>query len=126
MGINTARLKLQTLVLSAMYASIAGSLYAYWIGIVSPSDFSINFSIELVVMVAIGGLASVWGAIFGAAVVTLLIELLRNFLPQVLSGASGEHQIVAFGILLIFIMILMPEGLTAGSLKRLRAWRKKT
>lgn len=126
LGVNTARLKLQTLVLSAMYASIAGSLYAYWIGIVSPSDFSINFSIELVVMVAIGGLASVWGAIFGAAVVTLLIELLRNFLPQVLSGASGEHQIVAFGILLIFIMILMPEGLTAGSLKRLRAWRKKT
>lgn len=125
LGVNTARLKLQVLVLSSMYASIAGSLYAYWIGIVSPSDFSINFSIELVVMVAIGGLASVWGAIFGAAAVTLLIELLRNFLPQLLRGASGEQQIIAFGILLVLIMVLMPEGLTTGTLKYIRKWREK-
>ncbi|MCC7164874.1 MAG: branched-chain amino acid ABC transporter permease [Anaerolineae bacterium] len=123
LGVNTARLKLQVLVLSAVYASVAGSLYAYWIGIVSPSDFSISFSIELVVMVAIGGLASVWGAIFGAAVVTLLIELLRNFLPQLLRGASGEQQIVAFGILLVLIMVLMPEGLTTGTWKYIRKWR---
>lgn len=125
LGVNTAHLKLQVLVLSAIYASVAGSLYAYWIGIVSPSDFSISFSIELVVMVAIGGLASVWGAIFGAAVVTLLTEFLRNLLPQLLSGASGEHQIVAFGVILIVIMVLMPEGVTTGSLKRMRAWRNK-
>lgn len=125
LGVNTARLKLQVLVLSAVYASIAGSLYAYWIGIVSPSDFSITFSIELVVMVAIGGLASVWGAIFGAAVVTLLIELLRNFLPQLLRGASGEQQIIAFGVILVVIMVLMPEGLTTGSLKYIRKWRDK-
>lgn len=125
LGVNTARLKVQVLVLSAVYASIAGSLYAYWIGIVSPSDFSIGFSIELVVMVAIGGLASIWGAIFGAAVVTLLTEFLRNLLPQLLSGASGEHQIVAFGVILVVIMVLMPEGVTTGSLKRIRAWRKR-
>lgn len=125
LGVNTARLKVQVLVLSAVYASIAGSLYAYWIGIVSPSDFSINFSIELVVMVAIGGLASVWGAIFGAAVVTLLTEFLRNLLPQFLSGASGEHQIIAFGVILVVIMVLMPEGVTTGGLKRMRAWREK-
>ncbi len=125
LGVNTARLKLQVLVLSAVYASIAGSLYAYWIGIVSPSDFSITFSIELVVMVAIGGLASVWGAIFGAAAVTLLIELLRNFLPQLLRGASGEQQIVAFGVILVVIMVLMPEGLTTGTLKYIRKWREK-
>jgi branched-chain amino acid transport system permease protein len=125
LGVDTARLKLQVLVLSAVYASLAGSLYAYWIGIVSPGDFSINFSIELVVMVAIGGLASVWGAIFGAAAVTLLTELLRNLLPQILSGASGEQQIVAFGLILILIMVFMPEGLTTGTVNRIRAWRAR-
>lgn len=125
LGVDTARLKVQVLVLSAVYASIAGSLYAHWIGIVSPGDFGINFSIELVVMVAIGGLASIWGALFGAAAVTLLTEFLRNVLPQLLGGASGEQQIVAFGIILVVIMIVMPEGLTSGSLKRLRAWRTK-
>lgn len=124
LGVNTAQFKVQVLVLSAVYASLAGSLYAFWIGIVSPGDFSVNFSIELVVMVAIGGLASVWGAIFGAAAVTLLTEFLRNLLPQILRGASGEQQIVAFGLILMVIMIFFPEGLTTGGLKRIRAWRK--
>jgi branched-chain amino acid transport system permease protein len=123
LGVNTERFKVQVLVLSAVYASLAGSLYAFWIGIVSPGDFSINFSTELVVMVAVGGLASVWGAIFGAAAVTMLTEFLRNLLPRLLGGASGEQQIVTFGILLVLIMIFLPEGLTSGTLIRLRAWR---
>ena len=125
LGVNTERFKMQVLVLSAVYASLAGSLYAFWIGIVSPGDFSITFSTELVVMVAVGGLASVWGAIFGAAAVTMLTEFLRNFLPRLLGGASGELQIVTFGILLILIMIFLPEGLTSGTLIRLRAWRAR-
>ena len=125
LGINTERFKMQVLVLSAVYASLAGSLYAFWIGIVSPGDFGIVFSTELVVMVAVGGLASVWGAIFGAAAVTMLTEFLRNFLPRLLGGASGELQIVAFGVLLMLIMIFLPEGLTSGTLTRLRAWRAR-
>jgi len=123
LGVNTERFKVQVLVLSAVYASLAGSLYAFWIGIVSPGDFSITFSTELVVMVAVGGLSSVWGAIFGAAAVTMLTEFLRNFLPRLLGGASGELQIVVFGILLVLIMVFLPEGLTSGTLNRLRAWR---
>jgi branched-chain amino acid transport system permease protein len=125
LGVNTERFKVQVLVLSAVYASLAGSLYAFWIGIVSPGDFSITFSTELVVMVAVGGLASVWGAVFGAAAVAMLTEFLRNFLPRLLGGASGELQIVAFGVILMLIMIFLPEGLTSGTLIRLHAWRLK-
>jgi len=122
-GVDTAHYKVAVLVLSAVYASIAGSLYAFWIGIISPSVYHLTFSIELVVMVAIGGLASVWGAIFGAASVTLIAEGLRNILPQLLRGASGEQEIIAFGIILILVMIFLPEGLTTGSIQRLRKWR---
>jgi branched-chain amino acid transport system permease protein len=123
MGVNTAHYKVQVFVLSAVYASIAGSLYAFWLGIISPSVYHISFSIELVVMVAIGGLASVWGAIFGAATVTLLAEFLRNTLPHLLRGASGEQEIIAFGVILILVMIFLPEGVTTGVMLRYRRWR---
>ncbi|MBI4786703.1 MAG: branched-chain amino acid ABC transporter permease [Chloroflexi bacterium] len=122
-GVDTAHYKVAVLVLSAVYASVAGSLYAFWLGIISPSVYHLSFSIELVVMVAIGGLASVWGAIFGAAMVTLLAEFLRNVLPQLLRGASGEQEIIAFGVILILVMIFLPEGLLTGSIARYRRWR---
>ncbi len=122
-GVDAAHYKNLVFVLSAMYASIAGSLYAFWIGLISPSIFGINFSVELVVMVAIGGLASVWGAIFGAAAVTLLTEFLRNLLPQLLRGASGEQEIIAFGMILMIVMIFLPEGLTTGTVQRIRRWQ---
>lgn len=122
-GVDAAHYKTAVFTLSAMYASIAGSLYVFWIGLISPSVVSINLSVELVVMVAIGGLASVWGAIFGAAAVTLLTEVLRNVLPQLLRGASGEQEIIAFGLILMIVMITLPEGLTTGSLMRIRKWR---
>ena len=122
-GVDAAHYKTAVFTLSAIYASIAGSLYVFWIGLISPSVVSVNLSVELVVMVAIGGLASVWGAIFGAAAVTVLAEFLRNVLPQLLKGASGEQEIIAFGIILIVVMIFLPEGLTTGSLLRYRQWR---
>ncbi len=74
-------------------------------------------------MVAVGGLASVWGAIFAAATVTLLSEVLRNVVPRLVRGASAEVEILAFGIILILIMIFLPEGLTTGVANRVRAWR---
>ena len=120
MGVEVDVFKLKVLTLSAIYASIAGSLFAFYLQIVTPSSFSFIFSIELVVMVAIGGLASVWGAIFGAATVTLLSEALRNVIPRLVRGASAEIEILAFGIILIVIMIFMPEGLTIGVVNRIR------
>ena len=123
LGVDAAHYKVAVFTLSAVYASIAGALYVFWIGLISPSVVSINLSVELVVMVAIGGLASVWGAIFGAAAVTLLTEVLRNVLPQLLSGASGEQEIIAFGLILMIVMIFLPEGLTTGTVLRYRRWQ---
>ena len=69
---------------------------------------------------AIGGLASVWGAPFGAAAVILLTVFLRESLPLVIPNASGEHTIIVYGIILVLIMIFMPKGLTSGLLKTVR------
>jgi branched-chain amino acid transport system permease protein len=123
MGVDVNAFKLKVLVLSAIYASVAGSLFAFYLQIVTPASFNFIFSIQLVVMVAIGGLASVWGAIFGAATVTLLSEVLRNVMPHLVRGASAEVEILAFGIILILIMVFMPEGLTTGMVNRARRWR---
>ena len=115
-GVDSSQYKLQVLVLSAIYASIAGSLYVHYMRFVSPQPFDFTASVRLVVMAAVGGLASVWGAPLGAAVVTLLTVLLREILPRIIHNASGEHTIIVYGIILVAIMIFMPEGLTRGGI----------
>ncbi len=122
MGIHSSGYKLQVLVLSAVYASIAGSLYVHYMRFVSPSPFDFGASVEFVVMAAVGGLASVWGAPFGAAAVILLTTFLRDNLSRIIPNASGEHTVIAYGIILVLIMIFMPEGLTS-SLTNFRQWR---
>ncbi len=112
LGIDTSRLKLKVFVLSAVYASVAGSIYAHYITFISPSSFDFMFSIKLVTMVVIGGMASIWGALFGAATITILPEVLHVF---------SEYDVIVFGIILIVVMIFMPQGLTCGILD---AWKK--
>ena len=102
-GINVDQFKVKIFVLSAVYASLAGSLFAHQITHVSPGSFSPLVSIIIVVMAVIGGLASIWGAIFGAATVSILkYELLLGF---------GEWDIVIYGLILMLVMIFMPGGL---------------
>jgi branched-chain amino acid transport system permease protein len=120
LGVDTARSKIRVFTLSAVYAALAGSLYAHYLGFVSPSTFGFIASVEFVVMAAVGGLASVWGAPFGAAVVTLLVEAIRALMPRLLAHASGEHEVIAYGLLLIVIMVLMPDGLTVAGLRAVR------
>lgn len=119
-GVDAGRLKMQVLVLSAAYASIAGSLYVHYMQFVSPTSFDFGTSVRLVVMAAVGGLASVWGAPFGAAAVTLVTVILREVLPLVIPNASGEHIIIVYGVVLVAIMIFMPEGLTRGVIRIVR------
>jgi branched-chain amino acid transport system permease protein len=105
-GVNVDQFKVKILVLSAVYASLAGSLFAHHMTHVSPSSFDFIASVKVVVMAVIGGLASVWGAIFGAASTRILSdELLLTF---------GEWDIVAYGAILMLVMIFMPEGLFVG------------
>jgi len=105
------------LAVSAIYAAIAGGLYAHYLGYLSPSPFDVGFSIKLLVMVAIGGFARVWGVLFGVAFVTVLGEILKPL---------GDYDIIAFGLLLIFTMIFCPDGLLQKSSElTARLWRQR-
>ncbi len=114
MGVNTAKYKIQVFVLSAVYASLAGSLYAHFITFLNPTPFGFHFSIVLVAMVAVGGMASVWGAMIGAALLTILPEYLRAF---------HDYDILIYGSILLVIMMFLPQGLFAGILSLIKKER---
>ena len=116
-GVDTIRLKLQIFVVSAAYTAIAGSLYAHYVTFINPSPFGFGYSIELLVMVVLGGLTSLWGALLGAGAVIVLAELLRTVTPHLFSRTQAEYEIILFGLLLMGFMIFMPRGL-AGLARR--------
>jgi branched-chain amino acid transport system permease protein len=122
LGVDANTFKLRVFALAAGYAGLAGGLYAQAVHFISPSSFDVLFSIELVTMAAVGGLASIWGSIFGAATVVFLGQFIRDRLGELLGGAAGEAEIIIFGLLLMVIMVFLPEGLTAGGLKVIRGW----
>jgi len=101
MGIPTARYKLNAFVLSAAYAGLAGVLLTHFNGGIGPSEASIMKSVRYVAIVAIGGMANLWGA--------LLMSLLLNYLS--LRGYFGTYDDAVFGGILILIMLFAPEGL---------------
>ncbi|MGA1792029.1 MAG: branched-chain amino acid ABC transporter permease [bacterium] len=113
-GINVASYKVQVFVLSAVFASIAGSLYAHFVTFISPSSFGFMQSIMLVTMVVIGGMSDIWGACLGALIITILPEYLHVF---------HDYEILIFGITLMIIMILMPKGLFVSFIDGIR-WIK--
>ena len=101
-GVNARLLKVQIFALSAVISSVAGSLYAHTMTFVSPASFGFNFSIELLTMVVIGGLGSIYGSFLGAALLTLLPEFLR---------AAQDYDIIIYGGLLMVMVMFMPGGL---------------
>ena len=124
MGADTARLKAQIFVISGATAGLAGSLYAHYVTFLSPTPFKGHTTLMLLVMAAIGGMSTVWGAPFGAAVLTLLTEALRAVAPKLLRHASGEYEIIVFGLFLIVIMLRMPQGLVLGLSELYTRWRE--
>jgi branched-chain amino acid transport system permease protein len=102
MGVDIVRYKVAIFVLSAFFASLMGSITAHYIGFVTPNIADFFHSIELVTMVVIGGMASIYGSLIGAVLLTAL--------PQALSTFEGWETVV-FGSILIFCMIFMPRGL---------------
>ena len=104
-GVNARLLKVQIFALSAVISSVAGSLYAHTMTFVSPASFGFNFSVELLTMVVIGGLGSIYGSFLGAALLTLLPEFLR---------AAQDYDIIIYGGLLMVMVMFMPSGLVRG------------
>jgi branched-chain amino acid transport system permease protein len=117
LGINVNQFKTKIFVLSAIYASLAGSLFVHHLGYISGGEFDFLASVKLVVMAVIGGLASIWGAIFGAGVIIALSNELLVKLTQIWPSLVNI-DIVIYGLILVVVMILTPEGLFVA----MRAW----
>ncbi len=104
-GVNTQRLKLQVFIFSAALAALAGFFYAHLVSFISPGSFDFMMSVRIVTMVIIGGMATVWGALLGAFVLTFLPEWLHAF---------SDYEMIVYGLVLMVVMILLPQGLTRG------------
>lgn len=102
MGVNVPSFKVRVFVLSAVFASIAGSLTAHYSGFISPSLAGFMPSVELATMVVVGGMASTFGVVLGACLVVGL--------PQVFGGFEG-FEMVFFGLALMLTVIFMPKGI---------------
>jgi branched-chain amino acid transport system permease protein len=102
MGVDIARAKVLIFVVSAVLAAVAGSLTAHYGGFVTPGKVGFLHSIELVTMVVLGGMASTYGAVVGAAILTALPQLLTVF---------KDYESLVFGVVLMATMIFMPRGL---------------
>ena len=114
LGVNTERYKIGVFILSAFYAAVAGALYAHYVTFVSPGSFGFHASIQLVTMVVVGGMASLWGAVAGATFLTALPEALR---------AIEDYDILVYGGMLILCMMFLPGGLAEGAARAVRGAR---
>ncbi len=123
MGVNTARYRTKLFVLAALLATISGWLYAHMQRFVSPAPFNLNIGIEYLFMAVVGGAGHLWGAVLGAAAITLLKEKLQDILPALL-GTTGNFEMIVFGLLMVLVLQRFANGLWP-TLQRLTArWIK--
>jgi len=102
-GINTARVKVQSFVMSAFFGGIGGALFAHELGTtLNPQELGFQKSIDLVIMVVLGGMGSISGVVLAAAVLTIMPELFREF---------AEYRMPVYALALIIVMIVRPQGL---------------
>jgi branched-chain amino acid transport system permease protein len=121
-GVDVVRAKTSVFVVGALYASLAGSLYAHYVTYIAPDAFGLLTSISFLVVATVGGLGSVWGAAAGAVFVVMLTELTRDVVPRFVSGATGSYEITAYGLVLVLVLLLARRGI-AGSITA--AWQRR-
>jgi branched-chain amino acid transport system permease protein len=105
MGVPTARLKVQIFVLSAVLAALAGSLYTHYVTFLNPGSFNLMWSIRFMLMVMVGGMQSLWGALLG----TVLMTFVGNEWLQVFA----DFEILAYGAILLVVALFLPRGLVS-------------
>lgn len=112
MGVNTVRYKVIAFVIGSFFAGLAGGLYAHLRTTISPEGFNFLKSVDVVVMVILGGMGSTVGVVLAAVILTVLNEFLRDF---------EQYRMIVFSLLLIVMMIVRPQGLLpAGMFARRR------
>jgi branched-chain amino acid transport system permease protein len=119
-GIRMLHTKLTAFAVSSFYCGVAGALYAFaYLGTVQPEDFNLDLSFRILFMVIIGGVGSILGSFLGAAFITLLpifldvllTDIARGFNLSLMPGTISMAQLVVFGALIIFFLIVEPHGL---------------
>ncbi len=111
MGVDATRFKVLSFVISSMFAGIAGALFAHFTMFLHPNSFSFTTSFYLIIMIVVGGLGSIEGAVVGAILITVSLEVFRGF---------GAYRLVNFSVLLVLVMLYRPEGLLGTW-----TWRRK-
>jgi branched-chain amino acid transport system permease protein len=114
-GIDVPGHKLVAFVISAFVAGLAGSFYANYVGYISPLIFDFQYSVSILIFVVVGGFSSLAGPVTGAVVLTIIPEVFR---------ASGKYQMLIYGLILVFSIMTMPDGIV-GAFGRLLARRTR-
>ncbi|MFP4904094.1 ABC transporter permease subunit, partial [Paraburkholderia sp. BR14261] len=109
MGVNTGWMRVVIFVYAAVLAAVSGFLYAHLQRAVNPTPFGLNHGIEYLFMAVVGGVAHVWGAVLGAAILTVLQDWLQTLLPKLL-GENGNFEIIVFGILMVLLLQYARRG----------------
>ncbi|MBC7254122.1 MAG: branched-chain amino acid ABC transporter permease [Actinobacteria bacterium] len=138
MGVDVSWEKIKAFVLSAALAGLAGGIFAHIQGYIDPNLFTIVLSIQLVTMVVVGGMESIWGAVAGAGVITFIpkvVEALPKWLGEVPHWLEkySNYEGIIYGLILVLTMVFMPKGITRGLADMVRyrrspfvnPWRKK-
>ena len=110
MGVNTSRSRMVIFVIAALLACASGWLYAHMQRFVNPTPFGLHIGIEYLFMAVVGGAGHVWGALVGAGVITVMKQWLQDLLPQLL-GASGNFEVIVFGIMMVLILQRARDGI---------------
>lgn len=119
MGINTTQAKVRAFAISSFFAGVAGSIFAHYMNYLNPASFTFTKSVDAVIIVVLGGMGSLTGSLFAAAIVTIIPEALRPL--QEITGV--DLRMLIYALLLILMMILRPKGLF-GSLELNQILRK--
>ncbi len=109
-GVGLAGIRMLAFAYAAVLAGLAGWLYAHMQRSVSPMPFGINAGIEYLLMAVVGGVGALPGAVFGAALVTVVNDRLQDILPRLL-GSQGNYETIVFGALLVLTLQMAPAGL---------------
>ncbi len=114
-GIDVTFYKIASLMISAAFAGLGGALYAHYQLQVGPDLFAVILSINIIIMVYVGGLGTIWGPVGGALLLNVLTEMLRGI---------SEYRLWVYTLVLIFILFFMPQGLVAPLWRRVAGWAK--
>ncbi|TKC83550.1 branched-chain amino acid ABC transporter ATP-binding protein/permease [Trinickia terrae] len=109
MGVNTAWMRVVIFIYAAVLAAISGFLYAHLQRAVNPTPFGLNHGIEFLFMAVVGGVSHVWGAVLGAAILTILQDYLQTLLPMLL-GQTGNFEVIVFGVLMVLLLQYARQG----------------